>query len=50
MVLGLLIAVAFLVAEQGLQGAGASVVRARGLRCRGFPAVERRLSSCGAQA
>ena len=49
-VLALLIAVASLVAEHGLQGSGASVVRARGLSWCGFPAPEYRLGSCGAQA
>jgi len=49
-VLALLIAVASLVAEHGLQGNGVSVVRACGLSWCGFPAPEYRLSSCGAQA
>ena len=45
MVCGLLIAVASLAL-----GAEASVVVARGFRCCGSRAPERRLSSCGAQA
>ena len=47
---GLLTAVASLVAEHGLQGTGASGVRACGLSCCGFPALEYRLTSWGAQA
>ena len=46
----LLITVASLVAEHGLQGTGASGVRACGLSCCGFPALEYRLTSWGAQA
>ena len=49
-VLALLTAVASLVAEHGLQGTGASGVRACGLSCCGFPALEYRLTSWGAQA
>ena len=47
---GLLIAVAFLVAENRLSGAQASVVAALGFSSCGTWALERRLSSCGARA
>ena len=47
---GLLIAVASLVVEHGLQGTRASVVVARGLSSCGSQALELRLSSCDAQA
>ena len=48
---GLLIAVASLVAEHGLDlGVQASVVVARGLSSCGSRALEHRLSSCGARA
>ena len=46
----LLIAVASLVAEHGLQGAWALVAVARGLSSCGSQALEHRLSSCGTQA
>ena len=49
-VLGLLIAVASLAAEHGLEGAWASVAAARGLRGCGFWALEHRLNSCGTWA
>ena len=45
-----LIAVASLVAENGLQGAQASAVMARGLSSFGSPAPEHRSKSCGAWA
>ena len=45
---GLLIVVAFLVEEQGLQGARASVVGTRGLSSCCSRALEHRLSSSGA--
>ena len=47
-VFGLLIAVASLVAEHGLQGARASVAVMLGLSSCGLYALECRLSSCGA--
>ena len=46
MVLGLLVAVASLVAESGLEGAQASVIVAHGLSSRGSRVLEHRLSSC----
>ena len=49
-VLRLLIEVASLVGEQGLQDEWASVVAACGLSSRGSQALEHRLSSCGARA
>ena len=49
-VCGLLIAVASLVAEHGLLGMRASVVAACRLSSCGLPALENRLSSCGAGA
>ena len=48
--LGLLIAVASLVAEHGLSGARTSVVVAHGLNEFRFLALEHRLSSCGNRA
>ena len=47
---GLLIVVASLVMERGLQDTQAYVVAARGLRSCGSQALEHRLNSCGAQA
>ena len=41
---------ASLVAEHGLQGTQASVVAAHRLKCWGSRILERRLSTCGAQA
>ena len=49
-VCGLLTAVVSLVAEHGLQGAGASVLVARDLRSCGSQALEHRLNGCGTQA
>ena len=48
--LGLLIAVASLIAEHGLWGAQASVVQASGLSSCGSRALEHRLSGCGPRA
>ena len=47
---GLLIVVASLVAQHGLQGKQTSVIVARGLSSGGSWALEHRLSSCGTQA
>ena len=49
-VCGLLTVVISLVAEHGLQGAGASVLVARDLRSCGSQALEHRLSGCGTWA
>ena len=46
---GLLMVVASLAVERGLQGTQASVVTARGLSSGGFWALEHRLSSCDTQ-
>ena len=50
MVLRLLLAVAFLLAESGLKGTQASVVAASGLSGCSSRALEHRLDSCGALA
>ena len=47
---GLLIVVASLVAEHGLQGKWASVIETRGLGTWGSQVPEHRLDSCGAWA